>query len=135
MSELVKGGPENETDGYVNANQEPNKVNVIILANAIVYPGAVVIESLDAPVTGAAMATSGCPYHQAVRAQLDWVHYLHEFQEVHFLWLLNKSWIRELRQQPQYDAEHTQCQIDVNQYLVVPSYQKYLKVSIKKRTR
>lgn len=58
---------------------------MIVNANAIVQPGAVVVEALDATIADGAVARARRTQHLAVWAHLTRVDLLEEFQEV-VLW-------------------------------------------------
>ena len=100
LDQLVQGGGKHDDDGREYEDQEPYEVDVISDSDAVVDPGAVVVESFDAAVACRAVTAARGTNHKAIRAKLDWVHNLHQFEEVHFFWLGDVAWVRELCPQP-----------------------------------
>lgn len=49
--------------------ESTQKITVVLYSNAIVYPGTVVVEPLDAPLADCAVTTPNCPDNLAVRAE------------------------------------------------------------------
>ncbi len=62
-------------------------------ANTVVYPGTVVIESLDAHVTDAAVSRPICSDTLAIWAKEHWIEFFQHFHKAHLLGLLDVTWI------------------------------------------
>ena len=69
------------------------EVAIVALANAIVNPGAVVVEPFNALVAVTAVKTSRCPYQATLRAHLRRIHSAQYRDKVHLRVTLEKSWI------------------------------------------
>jgi len=73
-----------------NWKQKHHKCIVILDANTIVDPGAMVVESLNATVANSTMPWSSRPDNFALRTEISWVNFSEKLQKVMlFLWLKN----------------------------------------------
>ena len=75
--QLMQRRPEDKCNGRIDEDKEPYEVDVIIDSDAVVDPGAVVVETFNAAVAGAAVTAARGTDDEAVWAELDWVDHLH----------------------------------------------------------
>ena len=83
--EVEDEGNKCRTKQQQHGGEEAHENPVIIQADAIVDPGAVVIEPLHAPVANAAVARTVRPHDFTVGAEKHWVKYFHHGHEVDVL--------------------------------------------------
>ena len=58
---------------------------MIIYADAVIEPGTVMVESLDAAITDGTVPAARCPKHEAVWAHLTWMYLGQQVEEVMLL--------------------------------------------------
>ena len=73
---------------------------MVFLANAIVYPRAVMVHSVDTFVANSAMSCSSSFNNFTLGTQLQWINNLHKAKEINTFRFLNKSRIWELYTEP-----------------------------------
>lgn len=71
----------NSNEDGQECNDENQEEVMVVDANAVVDPGAVVVESFDAAVADGAVFGSGSPEHFAIGTHLAGVHFGEEFHE------------------------------------------------------
>ena len=104
---------EDGADRGSQSQDEAHENTVILLSNAVVDPGAVVVVALDTHVASRAVAGARRPHHFTLRAEVDRVDQLHQLKEVDLLRPRDLSWVTELSPGPEEDGRNAKAINDV----------------------
>ena len=79
---------------------------MVLDADTVVDPGAVVVEALDALVADGTVARARRPNDLAVRTQLHRVYKLQQVDKTDLFWLFDEAWVRKDTAKPEDNSNH-----------------------------
>ena len=95
---------------------------MVLYTYTIINPWTMVVKSFNTLIAGVTVPRSWSPDCVTIWAELDWVHNLHQFQEINIVGLLDDTWTREHSTQPKYHSEAPKRKICVYDPVVLPNW-------------
>lgn len=120
MNQALYGENVDAENGAEEEREESHEVPVVLLADAVVHPWAVMIVALDALVARGTVARARGTHDEAARTQMDRIYELHELQKVNVIWLGDEAGVTELRDEPENYREESESDTNVKLPLFQP---------------